>query len=100
MGLTNACLPVVVQGGVSGTFHANTFAVFRVVSEWNWYKLPKSYLESPYLSADDEALKAHSEEARIVGAQSEECSPAFNLDEEEREDCNNNCQQSERSRKS
>ena len=32
------------------------FAVFTYRSTWNWNSLPKSYLESPYLSTDVNAL--------------------------------------------
>ena len=93
--LTKVCLPAVVQIGGSGIFHANTFAVFQLVPRWNWYKLPKSYLESPYLSADNEALTAYFEEEGIVGAQTEEHSSALNLDEKEGEGCSTNYQWSE-----
>ena len=95
LGLTKACLPVVVRIGGSGIFHANTFAVFQLVPMWNWYKLPKSYLESPYLSADNEALTAYFEEEGIVGAQTEEHGLALNLDEKEGEGCSTNYQWSE-----
>ena len=71
------------------------FAVFQLVLRWNWYKLPKSYLESPYLSTDNEALTAYFEEEGIVGAQIEEHSSALNLDEKEGEGCSTNYQWSE-----
>jgi len=32
------------------------FAVFRLYPFWGWYKLPQVYLESPYLSTDQESL--------------------------------------------
>ena len=76
------------------------FAVFQLVPGWTWYKLPKNYLESPYLSADNEALTAYFEEGGIVGVQNEEHSPALNLDEEEGNGCSTNCQWSELPRKS
>lgn len=35
------------------------FAVFRHFSEWGWEKLPDSYLTSPYLSLDNEAISRY-----------------------------------------
>lgn len=74
------------------------FALFQLVPEWNWYKLPKSYLDSPYLSADNAALAAYFEEGGIATAQLDEPEP--NLDEEQGEDNSTNCQWSEIPRKS
>jgi len=81
------------------------FALFQLVPEWNWYKLPKSYLDSPYLSADNAALAAYFEEGGIATAQLDEPAlnldePEPNLDEEQGEDNSTNCQWSEIPRKS
>lgn len=81
------------------------FALFQLVPEWNWYKLPKSYLDSPYLSADNAALAAYFEEGGIATAQLDEPAlnldePELNLDEEQGEDNSTNCQWSEIPRKS
>ena len=35
------------------------FCIFRLFPDWNWYKLPKSYLESPHLTTDNEALSTY-----------------------------------------
>lgn len=42
------------------------FAIFRLFPEWNWYKLPTTYLESPYLTADNEALNTHFAKEGII----------------------------------
>lgn len=76
------------------------FAIFRLLPTWNWYKLPKRYLESPYLSADDEALHVYFEEGGMVGEQSEEHSHALNLDENEVEGCTTSCPNSDLPKKS
>ena len=33
--------------------------MFRHFSEWGWEKLPDSYLTSPYLSLDNEAISSY-----------------------------------------
>lgn len=33
---------------------------------WDWYTLPKTYLRSPYLSADNEALTTYFQEGGIA----------------------------------
>lgn len=38
------------------------FAIFRLRSTWTWNKLPKSYLESAYLSLDNKALTDYYQE--------------------------------------
>ena len=38
------------------------FAVFRHRAKWSWYMLPKSYLESSYLSLDNKALETYYQE--------------------------------------
>ena len=48
------------------------FAIFRLIPEWNWYKLPKAYLEGPYLSSDNGALTSHFEQEGITVEQLEE----------------------------
>ena len=35
------------------------FAVFRHFPEWGWEKLPDSYLTSPYLSLDNQAILSY-----------------------------------------
>jgi len=35
---------------------AALFTVFRLYPSWDWYKLPQAYLESPYLSTNQESL--------------------------------------------
>ena len=46
-----------VLTGLSGIYHVNTFfTVFRLYPSWDWYKLPQKYLESAYLSTDQESL--------------------------------------------
>jgi len=88
------------------------FALFQLVPEWKWYKFHKSYLDSPYLSADNAALAAYFEEGGIATAQLDEPAlnldepepnldePEPNLDEEQGEDNSTNCQSSEIPRKS
>ena len=68
-------------------------------------QVPKSYLDSPYLSADNAALVAYFEEGGIATAQLDEPAlnldePEPNLDEEQGEDNSTNCQWSEIPRKS
>ena len=39
------------------------FAIFRLRAKWSWYMLPKSYLESSYLSLDNKALESYYQES-------------------------------------
>ena len=42
------------------------FAIFKLVPEWNWQKLPSKYLNGPYLSTDNEAIAKYFQEEGIV----------------------------------
>ena len=42
------------------------FAIFKLVPEWNWQKLPCKYLNGPYLSTDNEAIAKYFQEEGIV----------------------------------
>lgn len=42
------------------------FAIFRLVPDWNWQKLPSKYLSGPYLSTDNEAVTKYFQEEGIV----------------------------------
>ena len=42
------------------------FAIFKLVPDWNWQKLPSKYLSVPYLSTDNEAVAKYFQEEGII----------------------------------
>ena len=42
------------------------FTIFKQRAAWQWSNLPPSYLHSPYLSTDVEALKKHFDGAPVL----------------------------------
>ena len=60
------------------------FAVFRHFSEWGWEKLPDSYLMSPYLSLDNEAISSYinpEEQVSLTAGTEKACVEQSDLDE-------------------
>ena len=49
------------------------FAIFRLRQSWTWKKLPKAYLESPYLTLDNKALKDYYQEPELSTDRNEDC---------------------------
>ena len=60
------------------------FAVFNFFSEWGWEKLPSSYLTSPYLSLDNQALTRYFNSGQRDGvATLSETDPSLNTGQDE-----------------
>ena len=51
MSLVNPAVHVKI--GRQTTYYVNTFLIFMNVIRWDWNALPQSYLQSPYLTSDN-----------------------------------------------
>ena len=61
------------------TFHLHVstfFAIFHNFPDWNWEKLLKHYLTSPYLSADSESIAEY-----VSGTQKSSAEHSINLED-------------------
>ena len=59
------------------------FAIFRFRPAWTWDMLPKSYLESSYLSLDNQALQSYYQESLTPSTVSESLGVSQSLETED-----------------